>query len=236
MGRAFEFRRERKEKRWDKMAKTFTKYGRLIAKAVKSGGGDITTNAKLRAVIQNAKSENMPKDRIENAIARASNKDESNFQEMVYEGKGPHSIGILIECATDNPTRTVANIRMYFSRNSGELGKTGSLDYLFTRKGVFKIQPPSLAMDELELELIDHGLEDLYADGEQWIIMTAFTDFGNMQKALEEKHITVISAEHQRVPNSTTKLNPEQEEEVLELIDKFEQDDDVSAVYHTMGN
>jgi transcriptional/translational regulatory protein YebC/TACO1 len=120
----------------------------------------------------------MPKDRIENAIARASNKDESNFQEMVYEGKGPHSIGILIECATDNPTRTVANIRMYFSRNSGELGKTGSLDYLFTRKGVFKIQPPSLAMDELELELIDHGLEDLYADGEQWIIMTAFTDFG----------------------------------------------------------
>jgi YebC/PmpR family DNA-binding regulatory protein len=236
MGRAFEFRRERKEKRWDKMAKTFTKYGRLIAMAVKAGGGDPDTNSKLRAVIQNAKSENMPKDRIENAIARASNKDESNFQEVIYEGKGPHGIGIVIECATDNPTRTVANIRMYFSRNGGELGKTGSLDYLFTRKGVFKIQPPASSLEDMELELIDHGLEDIYADGEQWVIVTAFTDFGNMQKALEERKITVVSAEHQRVPNTTTALTPEQEEEVLELIDKIEQDDDVSAVYHTMGN
>ena len=236
MGRAFEFRRERKEKRWDKMAKTFTKYGKLIAMAVKAGGSEIDNNAKLRVIIQNAKGENMPKDRIENAIARASSKDADSFSEVVYEGYGPYGIGILVECATDNPTRTVANVRMYFNRNNGELGKTGSLDFAFTRRGVFRVTPGEHKMEDLEFSLIDFGLEEIYEDEGNFVILTAFQDFGLMQKGLEEFKIELIKAESQRIPNTTTKLTPEQEDEILDLIDKFEQDDDVSAVYHTMGN
>jgi YebC/PmpR family DNA-binding regulatory protein len=235
MGRAFEFRRERKEKRWDKMAKTFTKYGKLIAMAVKAGGSEIENNAKLRVIIQNAKGENMPKDRIENAIARASSKDADSFSEVVYEGYGPYGIGILVECATDNPTRTVANVRMYFNRNNGELGKTGSLDFAFIRRGVFRVKPGEHKMEDLEFSLIDFGLEEIYEDEGNFVILTAFQDFGLMQKGLEEFKIELIKAESQRIPNTTTKLTPEQEEEILDLIDKFEQDDDVSAVYHTMG-
>lgn len=235
MGRAFEFRRGRKEKRWDKMAKTFTKFGKLISIAVKASGPDPAGNPKLRVIIQNAKSENMPKDRIEAAIAKAAGKDASTFSEVVYEGYGPYGIGILAECATDNPTRTVANIRMYFTRNGGELQKTGSLDFAFERKGVFKLNPEGLNLEDVELDLIDSGLEEVYKDAEgNFVIMTDFKDFGMMQKALEEKGINVLSSDLQRIPTTTKKLTEEQEEEIFDLLDKFEQDEDVSAVYHTM--
>jgi len=235
MGRAFELRRARKEKRWDKMAKTFTKLGREISMAVKQGGPNPDTNPRLRVVIQNAKGVNMPKDRVEAAIKKASSKEESDFQEVVYEGKGPYGIGILVETATDNPTRTVANIRMYFSRGNGALGKTGSLDYLFDRKGVFKLSAEGLNKEELELELIDFGADDIEEVEGEIYVYTPFTEFGNMQKALEEKGYNVITAEAQRIPNTTTTLTEEQEEEVLALIEKIEEDDDVQAVYHNLG-
>lgn len=217
------------------MAKTFTKFGKLISIAVKASGPDPESNPKLRVIIQNAKSENMPKDRIENAIAKAAGKDASTFSEIVYEGYGPYGIGILVECATDNPTRTVANIRMYFTRNGGELQKTGSLDFAFERKSVFKLNAEGLNMEELELELIDFGLEEIYTDAAGMIVLMAdYKDFGNMQKALEERGISVASSDLQRIPTTTKKLTEEQEEEIYDLLDKFEQDEDVSAVFHTM--
>lgn len=235
MGRAFEFRRARKEKRWDKMAKAFTRYGREIAIAVKQSGGDPATNPRLRMAIQNAKGVNMPKDRIESAIKRASSKDEKDFQESTYEGYGPHGIAILVECATDNPTRTVANLRMYFSRGGGSLGTSGSLDFMFERKGVFKLPAEGVNMEDLELELIDHGAEDIQMEEGQIVVYTQFADFGAMQKALEEKGIAVTSSELQRIPNTTVELSEEQLEEVLDLVDKIEEDDDVQAVYHNLA-
>ncbi len=235
MGRAFEFRRARKEKRWDKMAKAFTRYGREIAIAVKQSGGDPATNPRLRMAIQNAKGVNMPKDRIEAAIKRAASKDEKDFQESTYEGYGPHGIAILVECATDNPTRTVANLRMYFSRGGGSLGTSGSLDFMFERKGVFKLPAAGVNMEDLELELIDHGAEDIQMEDEQIVVYTQFADFGAMQKALEEKGIAVTSSELQRIPNTTVELSEEQLEEVLDLVDKIEEDDDVQAVYHNLA-
>jgi YebC/PmpR family DNA-binding regulatory protein len=234
MGRAFEFRRGRKEKRWDWMSKTFTKYGREISMAVKAGGPDPDTNSKLRAIIQNAKTDNMPKDRIENAIKKASSKEEGAFEEMVYEGYGPYGIAILVETATDNPTRTVAMVRMHFTRNGGALGKTGSLDFLFERKGVFKINGEGLDRDELELELIDFGADEVEELENEIYVYTSFQDFGKMQKALEERKLNVMSSELKRFPTSTTSVTKEQEEEILELVDKFEQEDDVTAVYHNM--
>jgi YebC/PmpR family DNA-binding regulatory protein len=232
MGRAYEFRRGRREKRWDWMSKAFTKFGREISMAVKAGGPDPDLNSKLRVVIQNAKTANMPKDRIENAIKKASSKEAGNFEEMVYEGYGPYGVAILVESATDNPTRTVAMVRMHFTRNEGTLGKTGSLDFLFERKGVFKINAAGLDKDELELELIDFGADEV--EQVEIYVYTPFQDFGRMQKALEEKKINVMSSELQRFPTSTVEVSPEQEEEILELIDKFEQEDDVAAVYHNM--
>jgi YebC/PmpR family DNA-binding regulatory protein len=234
MGRAYEFRRGRREKRWDWMSKAFTKFGREISMAVKAGGPDPDLNAKLRAVIQNAKTANMPKDRIENAIKKASSKEEGNFEEMVYEGYAPYGVAILVETATDNPTRTVAMVRMHFTRNEGTLGKTGSLDFLFERKGVFKIKADGLDKDELELELIDFGADEVEQVDNEIYVYTPFQDFGRMQKALEEKKINVMSSELQRFPTSTVEVTPEQEEEILEIIDKFEQEDDVTAVYHNM--
>lgn len=236
MGRAFEKRRARKEARWDKIGKAFTRMGKEIAMAVKQGGSDPDTNARLRVAIQNAKGINMPKDRIEGAVKRASAKEEQDFQEIVYEGYGPYGIAILVECATDNPTRTVANVRSYFTRADGTLGKTGSLDFLFERKGVFKIADPDrkLDLEELELELIEYGADQITGQDGEVIIYTAFSDFGSMQKALEEKGLAVTTAELQRIPNTTTELTEEQEEEVLNLIEKFEEDDDVQAVYHNM--
>ncbi|MGI4863682.1 MAG: YebC/PmpR family DNA-binding transcriptional regulator [Janthinobacterium lividum] len=244
MGRAFEFRKGRKMKRWDRMSKDFTRIGKEIVMAVKEGGPNPDSNARLRTAIQNGKGVNMPKDRVDAAIKRASGKDEKDYQEVVYEGYGPHGVAIVVETATDNPTRTVSNVRLYFNRNNGALGTAGSSDYTFTRKGVFKLAAEGLDRDELELELIDAGAEDVYetteedehgAEHKYMVVESAFSDFGQMQKALDAKGVNIVSATLQRVPNTTVSLNDEQAEEVEKLIDKLEEDEDVQAVYHTMG-
>ncbi|MES3017044.1 MAG: YebC/PmpR family DNA-binding transcriptional regulator [Bacteroidota bacterium] len=240
MGRAFEFRKERKFKRWAKMAVQFTRLGKEIVMAVKDGGSNPDANSRLRTAMQNAKAVNMPKHTVEAAIKRASNKDESNYEELVYEGYAPHGVAILIETATDNTNRTVANVRSYFNKTNGTLGKTGSLDFIFTRKSVFRFDPGDMELDELELEFIDFGLEDLYVEADETgkdvgVIHTSFEDFGKMQKALEEKGIPVISAKLERVSESTTAVNEEQAADVFKLIDKLEEDDDVQAVYHNMA-
>ncbi len=216
------------------MAKTFAKIGKEIAMAVRQSGPSPDTNARLRIAIQNAKDANMPKDNVESAIKRASSKDAADFQEVVYEGYGPHGIAIVIESATDNPTRTVGNIRMYFTRSGGTLGTTGSLDFLFERKGVFTISTKNVNKEELELELIDFGLEEFTIEGDEAFLYTSFPDFRKMQKALEDKHIEVLSAELQRIPLSTTEISPEQAEEVQKLIEQIEDDDDVQAVYSNL--
>ena len=239
MGRAFEFRKERKFKRWAKMAVQFTRLGKEIVMAVKDGGSNPDANSRLRTAMQNAKAVNMPKHTVEAAIKRATNKDESNYEEIVYEGYAPHGVAILIETATDNTNRTVANIRSYFNKTNGTLGKTGSLDFIFSRKSVFRFDPGEMDLDELEFELIDAGLEDLYVEVDETgkdigVIHTSFEDFGKMQKALEEKGIPVISAKLERVAQSTAEVTEEQAADVLKLIDKLEEDDDVQAVYHNM--
>ena len=220
--------------RYDKMAKGFTRIGKEIAIAIKLGGGDPDGNSRLRVAIQNAKGLNMPKVNIDAAIKRATSKDSSNLEEVVYEGKGLYGIAVLIECATDNPTRTVANVRMNFNKYGGELGKTGSLDYLFDRKGVFRIKSENANLEELEFELIDFGADEIESDEEEIVIYTAFTDFGKMQKALEEKKLDIISSELERIPNLTVELSDAQVEEVMKLISKLEEDDDVQTVYHNM--
>ncbi|GAB3203664.1 YebC/PmpR family DNA-binding regulatory protein [Pontibacter aydingkolensis] len=235
MGRAFEFRKARKFKRWDKMSKAFTRIGKEIVMAVKESGPNPETNSRLRSAIQNAKGVNMPKDRIEAAIKRASSKEEKDYEEIVYEGYAPHGIAVVIECATDNLNRTVANVRMHFSKGGGSLGKTGSLDFMFDRKGIFKIPAEGVNLEDLELELIDFGAEDIYEHEGEIIIETPFTEFGTMQKGLEEKGLEVISSEVQRIPTTRTELTEEQEEEVMGLIERFEEDDDVQAVYHNMA-
>ncbi len=240
MGRAFEFRKERKFKRWAKMAVQFTSLGKEIVMAVKAGGANPDANSRLRTAMQNAKAVNMPKDRVEAAIKRASNKDESNYEELVYEGYAAHGVAILVETATDNTNRTVANVRSYFNKCDGTLGKTGSLDFIFTRQSVFRFEPGEVDLEELEFDLIDAGLEEIYVEeGEEEkdvaVIHTAFEDFGKMQKALEQKGIEVISAKLERVAQSTAEVNEEQAADVLKLIDKLEDDDDVQAVYHNMG-
>jgi YebC/PmpR family DNA-binding regulatory protein len=234
MGRVFEKRKYKMFARYDKMAKGFTRAGKEIAIAVKLGGADPQGNSRLRLAIQNAKGINMPKDRIDAAIKRASSKDEKGLEEIVYEGKGPFGIGILVECATDNPTRTVANVRMNFNRYGGELGKTGSLDYLFDRKGVFRIKNENINAEELELELIDFGADEIDADAEEIVVYTAFSDFGKMQKELEAKKLHIISSELERIPTSTVELTDKQVEEVMTLVSKLEEDDDVQTVYHNM--
>ena len=234
MGRAFEYRKARKFARWDRMAKQFTRIGKEIAMAVKSGGPDPNTNPRLRMAMQNARGVSMPKDRVEAAIKRASSKDEKDYEEIVYEGYGPHAIAIVIECATDNPTRTVANIRLYLSKVGGSLGKTGSLDFLFDRKGMFRFKPGDYDPEELELELIDYGAEEAFVEDGDMVVYTAFNDFGNMQKYLDEQGFEVVSSEAQRIPNSLTELTPEQAEQIEALIEKIEMDDDVQAVFHNM--
>jgi YebC/PmpR family DNA-binding regulatory protein len=234
MGRVFEKRKYKMFARYDKMAKGFTRIGKEIAIAIKLGGGDPSGNSRLRVAIQNAKGLNMPKVNIDAAIKRATSKDSSNLEEIVYEGKGPYGVAILIECATDNPTRTVANVRMNFNKYGGELGKTGSLDYLFDRKGVFRIKNENVVLEELEFELIDFGADEIESDEEEIVIYTAFTDFGNMQKALESKKFNIISSELERIPNSTVELNDEQVEEVMKLVGKLEEDDDIQTVYHNL--
>ncbi|HLC83624.1 MAG TPA: YebC/PmpR family DNA-binding transcriptional regulator [Bacteroidia bacterium] len=234
MGRVFEKRKYKMFARYDKMAKGFTRIGKEIAIAIKLGGGDPDGNSRLRVAIQNAKGLNMPKVNIDAAIKRATSKDSSNLEEMVYEGKGLYGIAILIECATDNPTRTVANVRMNFNKYGGELGKTGSLDYLFDRKGVFRIKNENVNLEELEFELIDFGADEIESDEEEIVIYTAFTDFGKMQKALEAKKLNIISSELERIPNMTVELSDAQVEEVMKLVSKLEEDDDVQTVYHNM--
>lgn len=236
MGRIFEKRKHKMFARWAKMAKAFTRIGKEISMSVKAGGPDPTTNPRLRMAMQNAKMINMPKDRIDAAIQRAANKDTSNYEEMVYEGYGPYGVAILVETATDNPTRTIANLRAIFNKHNGTIGKTGSLDFIFDRKGIFKIDPAGHDLEALELELIDAGLEEIIQDDEGGtMIYVAFNDFGPMQKALEEKGINVIAAEKERIPNSFSEnLSPEQMEEINKMIEKLEEDDDVQAVFSNL--
>ena len=235
MGRVFEKRKHKMFARYDKMAKTFTRIGKDIAIAVKQGGPDPDGNPRLRAAMQNAKAANMPKDRVENAIKRASSKEEAGLEEIVYEGYGPSGVAMVIECATDNPTRTVANIRMHFNRGNGTLGKTGSLDFMFDRKGVFRIEKSDkVNPEELELELIDFGLDSMEVDENEIVIYTSFTDYGKMQKALEEKGVAVKKTGLERIPNSFAEVTEQQVDEILNLIESFEEDDDVQAVFHNL--
>ncbi len=235
MGRAFEFRKTRKMKRWGQMAKTFTKYFREIVMAVRTGGADPDMNSRLRAILQNARADNVPKDNVERAIKKASAKDQEDYKEMVYEGYAAHGVAVVIECATDNPTRTVANIRSYFNKYGGSLGTTGSLDFLFERKCIFKIaKKAGINYEELELELIDYGVDELGVDEEEVILYGGFEFFGKIQKYLEENGFEVINANFERIPTDTKELDDEQEAEVMKLIEKMEEDDDVQNVFHNM--
>lgn len=235
MGRIFETRKHKIMARNDKMAKAFTRIGKDIAIAVKAGGPDPANNPRLRQVIANAKGVNMPKDRVENAIKRASDKGTSNYDEVVYEGYGPYGVAISVETATDNPTRTVANLRVYFSRGGGALGNSGSLNFIFERKGIFRLDAAAVPnIDELELELIDHGLESVEREGDEIVLHSAFADFGNLSKALEDKGISVKKAGLERIPLSYAEVTEEQMDEILELVEKIEEDDDVQAVYHNL--
>jgi YebC/PmpR family DNA-binding regulatory protein len=234
MGRAFEFRKERKFKRWAGMAKTFTRIGREIALAIKAGGPSPEYNSRLRLAIQNAKAANMPKVNVENAIKRATSKDAENFQEVVYEGYGPHGIAVLVETATDNPTRTVANVRMYFDRCGGALGNSGSVSFMFNRKGVFKVKAEGHDWELLELELIDAGLEEMKTEEDEMVLYTNFSDFGTMQKALEDRNIEPSSSQLEWLPSQTKKLGDAEAEQLIKLIDRLEEDDDVLNVFHMM--
>ncbi len=235
MGRAFEFRKARKLKRWSAMAKTFTRIGKDISMAVKEGGPNPETNARLRAVIQNAKVANMPKDNVERAIKKASGADSTNYVEMTLEGYAPHGVAIFVECTTDNNNRTVANVRSYFNKCEGNLGTNGSLEFIFDRKAVFSFnKPDNLETDELEMELIDSGLEELELEDSIITVTTDFTDFSNMQKQLESMNIELQSSDLQRFPNTTKTLGLEQAKQVLKLIDKLEEDEDVQNVFHNL--
>jgi YebC/PmpR family DNA-binding regulatory protein len=235
MGRIFEVRKSTMFARWDKMAKQFTRIGKEIDIAVKQGGPDPDNNSSLRRCIINAKAVNMPKDRVDAAIKRAMGKDKTDYHEEVYEGYAPHGVAVLVETATDNPTRTVANVRMHFNKNHGSLGTSGSVSFMFNHMGEFKIKNENLDAEELELELIDYGLEEIGEDSEgNIIIRTPFNEFGNMSKALEDRKIAVITAELTRIPTNTVELSEDQANEVLKLVDHLEQDDDVQKVYHNL--
>ena len=235
MGRAYEYRKATKMKRWGNMARVFTKLGKQITIAVLEGGPDPDTNPRLRMVIQTTKKENMPKENVERAIKKAISRDESAYKEVVYEGYGPNGIAIVVETATDNPTRTVANVRSYFNRNGGSLGITGSLQFLFDHKSVFRIAPKEgVSLEDLELELIDFGVDELVEDEEGIILYGEFQSYSSIQKFLEENNFEILSAEFERIPNDMKELNEEQKAQVMKLIDKIEDDDDVQNVYHNM--
>lgn len=236
MGRAFEYRKARKFKRWGNMARVFTRLGKEITMAAKAGGGDPATNPRLRLLIQNARSENMPKENIERAIKRASEKDTSDYKEIVYEGYAPHGIAIVIETATDNPQRTVANVRSYFNKYNGSLGTQGMTDFMFDRKCSFKVTAkPELDVEELELELIDFGVEEVFMEEDEIMIFAEFHSFGPIQKYLEENDFEIKSFQFERIPTDTKELSEAQKEEVEKLIEKIEEDDDVTNVFHNMG-
>ncbi len=237
MGRAFEYRKARMFKRWDHMAKTFTRIGKDITLAVKDGTDDPATNARLRVLIQNARAANMPKDTVDRAIKRASERDQADYKEMVYEGYGPYGVAVLIESTTDNPTRTVANIRSYFNKLGGSLGTMGMLDFLFDRKCIFKIANTGQDVEELELELIDFGAEEVFLDEEtdQINIYGEFTSFGSLQSYFEEQNIEIAEADFERIPSDTKSLNEEETAEIEKLIERIEEDEDVQRVYHNMA-
>ena len=240
MGRIFETRKHTMFARWDRMAKQFARIGKEITIAVKSGGPDPAANPQLRRVMQNARAVNMPKDKVEAAIRRASGKEAASYEEVLYEGYAPHGIALLVETATDNPTRTVSNVRAHFNRGGGTLASPGSVAFLFKRMGVFRLNPAGLDQEELELELIDHGLEEMgESAGEkgepQLVVRCAFADFGSMQKALEDRGISPLSAESEYLPLTPIELPESQASEALTLVDRLEQDDDVQKVFHNLG-
>lgn len=235
MGRAFEYRKARKLKRWGNMSRTFTRIGKEITIAAKAGGPDPDTNPRLRALMQNAKAANMPKDTVERAIKKATDKDAGDYKEIVYEGYGPYGIAIVVEAATDNNTRTVANVRSYFNKHGGNLGTQGSLAFLFDHKSVFKIKPKDgVDLDELELELIDYGVDELEADEEEIVLYGAFEEFANIQKYLEDNGFELISAEFERIPHELKEVTDEQRAQLEKLLEKFEEDEDVQNVFHNM--
>lgn len=240
MGRIFETRKHTMFARWDRMAKAFTRIGKEIVIAVKAGGTDPTSNPQLRRVIQNARAVNMPKDKVEAAIKRAAGHDAADYAEILYEGYAPHGVAVIVEAATDNPTRTVANLRSRFGKWGGNLGTNGSVGFLFKRMGVFRLDPSGVSADELELDLIDHGLEEMGdSTGEkgepQILIRCAFADFGRLQKALEDRGLKPISAESEYLPLSPISVADDQAKEVLELVDSLEQDDDVQKVFSNLA-
>jgi YebC/PmpR family DNA-binding regulatory protein len=235
MGRAFEFRKARKMKRWGNMARVFTRLGKDIEMAVKSGGPDPGGNARLRLLIQTARSENMPKDNVDRAIKRAVSKDSSDYKEVVYEGYAPHGVAVVVETATDNPTRTVANVRMYFNKYGGSLGTTGMSDFLFDRKCTFKVSmKEGIDIEELELEMIDFGLDEIFVDEGEIVLYAGFQNFGSIQKYLEDNKFEIKTFAFERIPNDTKELTEEQQADVEKLIEKMEEDDDVINVFHNM--
>jgi YebC/PmpR family DNA-binding regulatory protein len=240
MGRIFETRKHTMFARWDRMAKQFARIGKEITIAVRAGGPEPAANPMLRRVIQNARALNMPKDKVESAIRRAAGKDAQDYQEILYEGYAPHGVAVLVETATDNPTRTVSNLRTHFNKGGGNLANSGSVGFLFKRMGVFRLAPADIDQDELELALIDHGLEEMgESAGEkgepQLVLRCAFGDFGQLQKALEDRGITPLSAESEYLPLTPVELPEPQAAEALALLDRLEQDDDVQKVFHNLG-
>lgn len=241
MGRAFEYRKERKFKRWASMAKVFTRITKDIIMAVKESGPNPEANYRLKALLQNAKAANMPKDNVERAIKRATSKEQADYKEMVYEGYGPHGIAILVETATDNPTRTVGNVRSYFNKCNGSLGVSGSVEFLFERKCHFKIAKGAMDAEEFELEMIDYGVEEVFVEHDDELnkdvlmLYAPFTEYGSIQRGLEQRGIEVISSGFERIPSDTKSLSPEQQAEVEKLLERIEEDDDVQAVFHTMA-
>ena len=234
MGRAFEFRKARKLKRWSAMSKTFTRLGKDIVMAVKENGPDPSTNSKLRAVMQNAKTANMPKDNIERAIKRASEKNQDNYKEILFEGYAPHGVAVLVETATDNNTRTVANIRSYFNKNEGNLGTSGSVSFMFDHTCNFRINKDGLDSEEIELDFIDFGVEEVFIDDNDILIYAPFEYFGEIQSELEKRKIEIVSSGFDRIPNTFKEVNDEQKIEIEKLLEKIEDDDDVQNVYHSM--
>ena len=234
MGRAFEFRKARKMKRWSAMAKTFTRIGKDIVMAVKEGGSDPDNNSRLRAVMQNAKAANMPKDNVERAIKKATDKNTENYKEDLFEGYAPHGIAILVETATDNNNRTVANVRSYFNKCNGNLGNSGSVEFMFDHTCNFRIPAEGVDTEEMELEFIDHGVEEVFEDEDGILLYAAFENFGDIQKELENRSIEILSSGFERIPQITKQLSTDQQEEVLKLIEKIEEDDDVQNVYHAL--
>lgn len=235
MGRAFEYRKARKMKRWGTMAKTFTKIGKDITIAVKAGGPDPESNSRLRVLIQNSKAANMPKENVERAIKKAISKDQADYKEMVYEGYGPNGIAVIVETATDNPTRTVANVRLYFNKYGGALGNSGSVSFMFERKCIFKVKAKEgVDLEELELEMIDLGVSEVFDEEGTIIIYGEFESFGAIQKYLEDNNFEIESADFERIPNDTKELTGEQVQSMEKLLEKLEEDEDVSNVFHNM--